>query len=539
MQPDDRNLSQSLIVLRWVVNMTHYNRWNLLAAGFLLAAGSLMSQAYGQFVPSPRPSVPTSVPAQSAIEHLPPLSDVVDDLEGLRREVQELRNQLQEKETKEYGFVSVVDPKSSAVPAKEPTAEEKQADFNKQFDKARLGRYPNITINGVFQADAGFFDQDAVNRATVGNAVDGADFRRARLSAKGAVTETVNYFMQMDFAFFGRPTFTDVWLEHADVPGLGSFRVGQWKQPFSLEVVSSFRYTTFMERSLLFQPFTPFRHLGAGFYNHSENLRWTWAASGFRSGQDQFGNSASNGGGWGTAERITWLPWYDEASEGRGYLHFGLGHFFSVPPDRINNFRTIPELFIGQQNSVPNGNQQPVPGNVSGTPFFLQTGNLAINEFNVIGVEKLFVHGPFSWQSEGMVTLVDRVAGPTATLPGFYSQVGWFLTGEHRPYDRNSGAIDRVIPFENFFCVRTEDGRPCTGIGAWEVAFRASYLDFSAVDNVVAGTGGHMFDTTAGVNWYWNPYTKFVANWVHTFLDNPLTGRSEADGFAVRGQIDF
>src|SRR6185436_21194313 len=182
--------------------------------------------------------------------------------------------------------------------------------FNELSDAAKNNRYPNVTINGVFQADVGFFNQDAASVASFGEIQDGADFRRARLSAKGAVSETMNYFMQMDFAFLGRPTFTDLWIESIDMPYLGNFRIGQWKQPFSLEVVSSFRYTTFMERSVLFQPFTPFRHLGMGFYNYSDDLNMTWAASGFRSGQDQFGDSISNDGGWGTAERLTWCPYY-------------------------------------------------------------------------------------------------------------------------------------------------------------------------------------------------------------------------------------
>ena len=77
--------------------------------------------------------------------------------------------------------------------------------------------------------------------------------------------------MQFDFAFFGRPTFTDVWTEVTHVPVLGNVRVGQWKQPFGLESVTSVRYQTFMERSLLFQAFDPFRHIGAGFYNSSED----------------------------------------------------------------------------------------------------------------------------------------------------------------------------------------------------------------------------------------------------------------------------
>jgi phosphate-selective porin OprO/OprP len=464
------------------------------------------------------------------------LAATEQQLEMMRVEMQQLREH-----TVSYDAQGNVIPAPAAKPQ---TPEEAQAAFNKMYDKAK-GRFPNTTISGVFQADAGFFQQDANNRATVGNAVDGADFRRVRLGAKGAVTETVEYFIQMDFGFFGRPTFTDVWLEQKELPLLGNWRIGQWKQPFSLEVVSSFRYTTFMERSLLFQTFDPFRHIGTGLYDYDhENLAYTWAVSGFRTGQDQFGNSASNGGGWGFCERVTWCPWYDEDSGGRGFLHLGAGHFFSEPPNKSFNFRTIPELFIGQSDNTSNPNQQPVPTTVTGTPFFIQTGTLPINQYNVFGLEKLYVNGAFSWQTEAQLNVVNLTTGNSIQLPGAYTQVGWFLTGEHRPYDRKTGTIDRVMPFENFFIVGTDGGR-CTGWGAWEVAARYSFLDFTQANGLVptaAGTpanGGTLQDATLGLNWYWNPYTKMVFNAVHSFLDNPATGRSDSTGYAMRAQIDF
>src|SRR5678815_3733189 len=124
-----------------------------------------------------------------------------------------------------------------------------------------------MCIRDSFQADAGFFDQSPNNRATFGDIQDGAGFRRFRLSAKGAVIENVNYFVQLDFGFFGKPSFTDVWLEVTHVPVLGFVKVGQWKQPVGLETVTSVRYQTFMERSVLFQTFEAFRHIGIGTYN--------------------------------------------------------------------------------------------------------------------------------------------------------------------------------------------------------------------------------------------------------------------------------
>jgi phosphate-selective porin OprO/OprP len=399
--------------------------------------------------------------------------------------------------------------------------------------KSSAGRktYPNVTVNGVFQADAGWIHQDSVSEAQYGQIRDGSDFRRARLSAKGSVTEQTNYFFQMDFGFFGRPTFTDVWLEQTNVPVFGNVRIGQWKQPFSLETVSSFRYTTFMERSVLFQPFTPFRHIGIGFYDYSDDLSATWAASAFRTGQDQFGATLSSSGGYGTAERFTCLPAWER--NGKEYLHFGVGHFFNAPPGDSINFRTIPEFFVGANGPGAVGTSgQAVPGGSNGTPFFVATGNLNVPYYNVLGSELLWVDGPLSVQSETMVNLVNQSGGATAVLPGAYAQVGYFLTGEHRPYDRKAGAIDRVIPRSNLSFA----GSGCSsGCGAWELAGRWSYLDL----NDSAINGGTIMDYTAGINWYWNPYTKMVFNYVHAISDTPAFPTASTDMFGVRAQIDF
>jgi phosphate-selective porin OprO/OprP len=364
--------------------------------------------------------------------------------------------------------------------AAQPTLEQQLAGLGKRVEALEKPpvKYPaNVQVLGVFQADAVAFNQDDANKLPiaaggVGQTIqNGADFRRARLAARAALANNMNAFMQFDFAFPGRPTFTDVWVEWTDLPVLGTVRVGQWKQPFSLEVVSSFRYTTFMERSSLFQAFTPFRHIGIGAYNHADDLMGTWAASFLRTGQDQFGDSLSSRGGNGFTGRVTRLLWFDE-QDGRSYMHVGGDYYLNVPPNHSIAFRSIPEIFVGENaanGGVGTAGFQ-VPGTFNGTPFFVNTGTLAnVDHVHTFDLEALWVHGPLSIQSEAMAALVDRPATSTAFLDGAYVQVGWFLTGEHRPYDRVAGAIDRVRPFEDFFLVNTSSGLQ-RGRGAWEVA---------------------------------------------------------------------
>jgi phosphate-selective porin OprO/OprP len=144
-----------------------------------------------------------------------------------------------------------------------------------------------------------------------------------------------------------------------------------------------------------------------------------------------------------------------------------------------------------------------------------------------------------------MAALVDRADATTATLDGEYIQVGYFLTGEHRPYDRINGAIDRVRPFEDFFFVHSNHGLE-RGAGAWELALRFSHIDLNG------GTisGGQMNNLTFGVNWFCNPYCKVVFNYIHSWRQSPtnppntgpfpaLAVNSEANAFGLRTQMDF
>ena len=107
---------------------------------------------------------------------------------------------------------------------------------------------------------------------------------------------------------------------------------------------------------------------------------------------------------------------------------------------------------------------------------------------------------------------VQRTAHADPTFNGGYIFVSYFLTGENRVYNRKSATFGRIVPFGNFFRVRTEDGCIQTGKGAWEVGYRCSYLNL----NDAGVFGGHVVDHTVGLNWYLNPYTKVMFDLIHS-----------------------
>jgi phosphate-selective porin OprO/OprP len=158
---------------------------------------------------------------------------------------------------------------------------------------------------------------------------------------------------------------------------------------------------------------------------------------------------------------------------------------------------------------------------------------LIADDYTTANLEAALVMGPLSVQSELFATRVDDVG---QDFYGGYVYGSYFLTGENRAYKVSSAAFDRVKPLENFWIVNTPEGR-CVGTGAWELAFRYSFLDITGTADAESGVQN---DITLGVNWYWNPYTRMMFNYIHaanTYSNNALN--SDTDILALRWQVDF
>ncbi len=377
---------------------------------------------------------------------------------------------------------------------------------------------PNVQVGGFFQADWGCFHQDAANIAAVGDVQNGADFRRARLNAHGDVWDNVGYMVEFDFGFVGRPSFMDVYFDIRDTR-VGTFRFGQWRHPIGMDGLTSVKELTFLERALPFA-FLPFRQIGLGAFNRSEDESLTWAVSAFRFPTGPFGGNIGDNGGYGMAGRVTFAPWLTE--DGSRLVHVGAAYSFADPANDRVRYLSQPEFFISET-----GGADLLPIGVPvGVPPFVDTGPIMANNFQLFAAEGGLVLGSLHMQSEAIYAVVNQRGGPTVSFAGAYAQAAYLLTGEVRPYNRSGGVFGRVRPLNNFgYC----------GWGAWELAVRWSYLDLNDA-NI---TGGRLNDLTAGVNWYLNPHTKFQFNYIHAFLVDAGGGDSNADIFAVRGQVDF
>ncbi|MBN2316113.1 MAG: hypothetical protein JXM79_19455 [Sedimentisphaerales bacterium] len=354
-----------------------------------------------------------------------------------------------------------------------------------------------LRLGGRIHNDWLWISEDSNLKTDVGEQEDGTEFRRARLYLSGLIYDNVEFKAEYDFAG-GDADFKDVYIALLDFP-LGKIRAGHFKEPFSLEELTSSNRITFLERALP-NALAPGRNAGVMLYGTAlaaSDPRMTWAVGVFRDTPDD--GDGRDDGGYNFTGRLTWLPWYKEG--GTSIVHLGTGYSYRNPNDHTASFDSRPEAHLADN--------------------FLDTGAFTSDDVELVGFEAACLSGPLSIQGEYI--LADADVASSANFHGYYAQVSYILTGEHRRYKASEGTFAGVKPKENF--------RYGAGPGAWEVAFRYSGLDLD--DNIISGSKLH--DTTAGLNWYLNPNMRIMWNYVHA--DKEYVG--DADMLMLRLQVDF
>ncbi len=355
-----------------------------------------------------------------------------------------------------------------------------------------------IKLGGRIQHDWAVFDEEDDIEDAFGEIGSGTRFRRAQLYAEGEIYENIKFKAQYDFAG-SDADFKDVYLELKKLPWVGKFRIGHFKEPFSLEELTSSKYVTFMERSLP-NVFSPSDNSGFMFHNSVLSKRATWAIGAFRE-VDNTGDGFDSESPYNLTLRLTGLPWYEE--KGRQLLHLGLSYSHKFRNNDDLRYRQRPETGFG--------------------PRFVDTGTFATDGVDLINPEVALIYGPFSLQGEYTHAIIDSSFLEDPDFDSFYVYGSYFLTGENRRYKTSSGAFDRVSPKRNF------NGNG--GLGAWEVGIRYSHLDLDDGNF----SGGELGGLTVGINWYLNPSVRVMSNYVFADLDTI----GDANVFQTRFMVDF
>jgi phosphate-selective porin OprO/OprP len=309
------------------------------------------------------------------------------------------------------------------------------------------------------------------------------DFRTLLFSMSGWLGKAVEFKISADFANVRQ--IKDNWARFPTVPVLRHFRIGNMKEPFSLDELTSSRFRTFQETSLPTYAFAPGRDIGLLTGGTAKNGRVIWAGglflnTGSLSTVGDTKDEISEAAGLNLTARVTGLPWYMD--EGRRLLHLGLGYSRQFRNDETGTAKSYPESRLTDDKLV-------------------DTGDFSTDGNDLIGVEAALVHGPLSLQGEFMLKTVNGSGNPV--LWGFYGYGSWFLTGEHRNYDTSNAVFRAVKP------KRSPPWKK--GWGAWELALRLTYIDLNDGDLM----GGKERNVTAGLNWYLTEHYRFMFNYIN------------------------
>ena len=343
----------------------------------------------------------------------------------------------------------------------------------------------------------------------------GVEFRRVRLFTSGKMYNEFKYKLQIDFAG-AQISFKDVYIEAYKM------RMGHFKQPFSLEALTSSKYMTFIERALP-NALLPERNAGFMYYNSFLDEKLSFQIGSFYEGQkEDLSKMVLSGDAYNIIGRATFL-----AVNNDNLLHLGASFAYR------NRLTDNGDNYLSQPFSI-----SVRPENHLGTKL-LQFDH-PINTIGLAGAEAAFVKGPFSIQGQYMMSSLDKdyinsegfqvgndgVWNGTGNynFSGYYGQVSYFLTGEKRNYKNSLSGFGRVMPKNR---------------GALELAVRYSSinLDVKSGENGTVN-GGALSNITIGLNAYYNAATRLMVNYVMGTMEN---GESEVSENAIIGriQIDF
>lgn len=353
----------------------------------------------------------------------------------------------------------------------------------------------SFELGGRVHIDTAWYDDDKTDLGS------GSLVRRLRLELGGHLPRDWEYSFGVDFGN-NEVSMKSAYLTYTGLKP-AEVSVGNFKEPFGLEELSSSNYITFMERNAITETFAPGRHVGLGATTHGE----TWmVAGGVYSGKGVAENDVDQG--WSVTGRAVYSPIHDKTHA----LHLGAAVSHGGSGDEMFRFSVRPDSRVTDTKLVDTGD---IAGSHTATLY---------------GLEAAAVCGPLSLQGEYIAAALNRTMGlPDLDFSGWYAFLSWFLTGESRNYKQSRGTFGSLTPLRPF-----GEGGP----GAWELGARFSHLDLTNADVI----GGDQELLTLGVNWYLTQNVRFMANYVDVLnVDRPgsVHDNDEPSVVQVRGQLNF
>jgi len=338
---------------------------------------------------------------------------------------------------------------------------------------------------------------------------DGTAVRQFTLYTDGQFgkgTDPTLYKLQFG-SVSGNFYMSEGWLRWQGVDYVQNVQAGYETVPQTLENIYAFSALTFMEASSMSLAFSPGNRLGVEVFRTFDNERIQASFGAYSIGSDP----GLNGGSVTQTLlypvlRVTGLPIYaDRGKNDVTLLHVGVSIGYQFAKGSQFEFRSRLESFIA--------------------PYLVDTGEIAGDQASLLGLEAIYMSGPFTLTAEVAGTDI-KADSESDRFWGGYVSAGYFLTGEQRGYNKKGGIVNGVLHPNKDFSWSNKTW------GAWEVAARLSYLDL--VDSSV--NGGRMAIGMLGLNWYWNRYLRWQFNGGYASVSG---GPSPGDLYILQARLQM
>lgn len=372
----------------------------------------------------------------------------------------------------------------------------------------------SLCIGGLLQVDYRYFNYE---NEDPGN--NGFDLRRVRLLLKGSMLRYFDYKFEYEFQGAGGRRLLDAYADAHLLQDI-NFRIGQFKTPYGFEWLTKDKNLPFTERSMgVF--LTPFRGVGLMAYGSP----WQDTVN-YRIGI--FNSNGLDDSTRGDEDSLEWV--------GR----------LVVSPFKHWKYPALKSLQLGGSFSYGHIDRTDVHATVLTTgltPFFDVASSA---KFNIIrdADTRTRYGAEFAWTCASILmsgeyyqldfndvtTSSDQF---DVSLDDYYISLLWMITGE-KPTLRN-GILMPIKPLKNL--------RQGGGWGAFGLAFRYDVFnaDASVYDNLVqAGESVREAKaTTLSLNWFLNPYVKFLLDYTRTKFDQPLLiARDPLNGTSIYSELE-
>jgi len=358
--------------------------------------------------------------------------------------------------------------------------------------------------NRVYLDGAAYFGDNQ----NIGN---GVDIRRMRFAMKTLLWGHWGGEIDFDFANY------EVDIKDAYVRYLfkkGQVKIGNYKEPFSMETTTTSRYLTFMERSMI-NKIAPSRHLGIAVRKFG--LKYFFEGGLFFSEprnplmQDQNKKQGQNSG-YSVTGRFAYAP----IRKDRMTLHLGVAGSYRTPKlvelgDPADSYRysTKAETAINRKKYID-------------TDFI---ENVKYN--TLLGLEAAFAYQNFKVQGEYMRSDISRDADKVpdgenkAQVHGFYGMGSWIIFNGDYYYNIGEAEFSQI----NFRNNRK---------GSLEMAIRYDFADansFKTGADIPFVAGGSSEGYTIGLTYYFNTNVKVMLNYSYINNDRWADGKGKYDTY--------